>query len=295
MNNPLGIHSYAWLPAWTTGRGIDVIERASRAGYSRVVVPLRDFAAIEPAAIARACESFGIKPTNTANQLPDADLSSLQADVRQRGIERMRHSFKLARDMGSSHVGGVLYGLLGKASAPIAPDNLKYSAESLALLADEASGMGLKLVLEIVNRYESNILNTVDQALAHLRRIGSDNVYLHLDTFHMNIEEAGMLQAIDAALPHLAYFEIDQNHRGLATEGAIDFTPLLGRLFEAGYKGVIGIEAFSNAVTGADIAAGIGIWRDLFSNGDEVAQAGMAVIKSARAAFERPGQATTQP
>ena len=95
--------------------------------------------------------------------------------------------------------------------------------------------MGIRLALEIVNRYESNLINTVEQALELLRRIGSNNVFLHLDTFHMHIEEADMGRALDVALPHLAYFELDQNHRGHPDQGAIDFEPLLTRLFKAGY------------------------------------------------------------
>jgi D-psicose/D-tagatose/L-ribulose 3-epimerase len=111
--------------------------------------------------------------------------------------------------------------------------------------------------------------------------IGSDNVRLHLDTFHMNIEETDPLAAIEQALPHLAYFELDQNHRGRPDRGAIDFTPLLAALFRANYPGLIGVEAFSSRVTGRDVAAIIGIWRDMFEDGNEVARAGASIIRNA--------------
>jgi D-psicose/D-tagatose/L-ribulose 3-epimerase len=98
-------------------------------------------------------------------------------------------------------------------------------------------------------------------------------------TFHVHIEEADMGRALDAALPHLAHFELDQNHRGHPAQGAIDFEPLLARLFEAAYDGIVGIEAFSRNVIGAEIGGAIGIWRDLFDDGDVVAHAGMALIR----------------
>ena len=244
-----------------------------------MVVPLRNFDAIDPPAIARLFERCGMQPLNSANLLPDADLSSLDDDIRARGIARLRQSLRLARDMGSRHVGGVLYGVLRKADRPGTTEQWHHAAQSLAQLADEAKGMGIRLALEIVNRYESNLVNTVAQGIELLRRIGSDNVFLHLDTFHMHIEEADMLGALEAALPHLAYFELDQNDRGRPDRGAIDFGPLLARLFEAGYADIIGIEAFSRSVISAEIGGAIGIWRDLFDDGDIVARSGMALIE----------------
>jgi D-psicose/D-tagatose/L-ribulose 3-epimerase len=126
--------------------------------------------------------------------------------------------------------------------------------------------------------------------------IGSDNVRLHLDTFHMNIEETDPLAGIEQALPHLAYFELDQNHRGRPDRGAIDFTPLLAALFRANYPGLIGVEAFSSRVTGLDVAAIIGIWRDMFEDGNEVARAGAPIIRNAYRDFhaKRPERAARQ-
>jgi D-psicose/D-tagatose/L-ribulose 3-epimerase len=99
----------------------------------------------------------------------------------------------------------------------------------------------------------------------------------------MNIEEDDLFVAIQAALPHLAYFELDQNHRGRPDRGAIDLEAVLAKLLATGYSGIIGVEAFSRAVTGADVAAVIGIWRDMYSNGDEVASSAAALIRRAQA------------
>ena len=281
--NDLSIHSYVWIPHWSTDLGRTAAERAAAAGFHRVVVPLTNQEAIDPPAIARMFEDFGVKPVNTSNQTPDANISSLDAQIRARGLERHRHSLRLARDMGSTHVGGVLYGPLGKASQAASSANANAAAESLGTLAADAKRMGIRLALEIVNRYESNLINTVAQALELVRLSGSDNIYVHLDTFHMNIEEDDLLGAIQTALPHLVYFELDQNHRGRPDRGAIDLETLLVKLLGAGYSGIIGVEAFSRSVTGADVAAVIGIWRDMYSNGDEVASSAAALIRRANA------------
>jgi D-psicose/D-tagatose/L-ribulose 3-epimerase len=284
-HNPTSIHAYVYMPEWSGTRAPAALAAAASAGYTRMVVPLRKFDSVDPPAIARLFEGCGMQPVNSVNLLPDADLSSLDAEIRRRGIERVRQGLRLARDMGSHHVGGVLYGVLRKHDRAAEPDQLQHAAHSLAVLAGEAKAMGIRLALEIVNRYESNLINTVEQALELLRRIDSDNVFLHLDTFHMHIEEADMARAVDAALPHLAYFELDQNHRGHPDQGAIDFEPLLRRLFAAGYGDIVGIEAFSRNVIGAEIGAAIGIWRDLFDDGGVVAHDGMALIRRASQGF----------
>jgi D-psicose/D-tagatose/L-ribulose 3-epimerase len=239
---------------------------------------LRDHSVIDPDAIARTFEEYGITAVVSANLLPEADISSLDSEIRQRGMERHRASFRLARDMGAVHVGGITYSLFGKADRPASDESRKYSADALGTLAEEARPMGLRVAMELLNRYETNMLNTVDQGLAFLRMAGSDNLYLHLDTFHMNIEEVDMMQALKKALPHLAYFELDQNDRGPLDRGQIDFQPLLAFLKNEGYDKLIGVEAFSNAVSGPDIVRGVSAWRDLFRSGDEIAASAARVL-----------------
>jgi D-psicose/D-tagatose/L-ribulose 3-epimerase len=272
------IHSFCWISGWGPDSAKFVAPRAASAGFNHVVVPLRDHSVIDPDAIARTFEEYGITAVVSANLLPEADISSLDSEIRQRGMERHRASFRLARDMGAVHVGGITYSLFGKADRPASDESRKYSADALGTLAEEARPMGLRVAMELLNRYETNMLNTVDQGLAFLRMAGSDNLYLHLDTFHMNIEEVDMMQALKKALPHLAYFELDQNDRGPLDRGQIDFQPLLAFLKNAGYDKLIGVEAFSNAVSGPDIVRGVSAWRDLFRSGDEIAASAARVL-----------------
>jgi D-psicose/D-tagatose/L-ribulose 3-epimerase len=272
------IHSFCWISGWGPDSAKFVAPRAASAGFDHVVVPLRDHSVIDPDAIARTFEEYGITAVISANLLPEADISSLDSEIRQRGMERHRASFRLARDMGAVHVGGITYSLFGKADRPASDESRKYSADALGTLAEEARPMGLRVAMELLNRYETNMLNTVDQGLAFLRMAGSDNLYLHLDTFHMNIEEVDMMQALKKALPHLAYFELDQNDRGPLDRGQIDFQPLLAFLKNEGYDKLIGVEAFSNAVSGPDIVRGVSAWRDLFRSGDEIAASAARVL-----------------
>jgi D-psicose/D-tagatose/L-ribulose 3-epimerase len=280
--NRRSIHSYTWIPRWSTEDGRIAAERAAACGFGHLVIPLRNHEMIEPAAVAKICETNGIRPVTTSPLQADNDISSTDSEVRERGVKRHLAALALARDMGANRMGGVLYSAFGKASRAPTEDNLKAAAEGLHRVAEDAQKKGMVLTLEVVNRYESNLVNTAADAVRLLKMIGVDNVKVHLDTFHMNIEEDSMMGALETALPYLGYFEIDQNHRGLLSRGTIDFSSLLQRLKAAGYDQLVGVEAFSSAISHPDIAAGVAGWRSLFSNGDEVAE-------EARSVFEENG------
>lgn len=278
----VSIHPSVWIPRWTNDAMPTALERASRLGFDRVVVPLRRFQDIDPPAIAKGFESFGIRPLNSCGQTVEENISSDDTQVRQRGRERLRKAVRLARDMGSDHVGGVLYSPIQQFDDVASRENIRHAAEALCSVGEEARSMGVRLALEVVNRYETNMLNTADQGLAFLDLVQCDNVYLHLDTFHMNIEERDMITPLRRAMKRLVYFELDQNNRGSLETGSIDFKPLLAELSQSGYTGIVGIEAFSRSLLAPDLANALSIWRDVFTDGDEVAAQG---IRSIRGAF----------
>jgi D-psicose/D-tagatose/L-ribulose 3-epimerase len=280
--NRRSIHSYTWIPRWSTEDGRVAAERAAACGFGHLVIPLRNHEMIEPAAIAKICETNGIRPVTTSPLQADNDISSTDSEVRERGVARHLAALALARDMGANRMGGVLYSAFGKAARAPTEDNFKAAAEGLHHVAEEARKNGMILTFEVVNRYESNLVNTAADAVRLLKMIGLDNVKVHLDTFHMNIEEDSMMGALETALPYLGYFEIDQNHRGLLSRGTIDFSSPLQRLKAVGYDQLVGVEAFSSAISHPDIAAGVAGWRPLFSDGDEIA-------KEARSIFEANG------
>lgn len=282
-HNPIAIHSSVWLPEWEPLRGTAAVHRAAELGYDLFVVPLRTPETVDAAATEKAFRGSGVRPVNTANQLPDADLSSPDPEIRRRGLERLRLSVRLARDMGSDHVGGVLYGPMRRADEPASDEVRRLSADSLASVAAEAKAAGVRLVLEIVNRYETNLLNTVESAVGFLAEAGSDNLYLHLDTYHMNIEETDLGAAIRLALPHLAYFELGQNHRGALTDGHVPLRDLLTTTLAAGYRGTVGVEAFSRQLLTPKLVASLAIWREVFADGDRLAASAAQLIRSVSA------------
>lgn len=278
----VAIHPAIWTGDFSAEGLAPALDKAAAIGFSHVVVPLRKPEALDPAAIARAFTARGLAPINTAGIGPDSDIGSADPAVQQRGRERLRLLLALARDMGSRQINGVFYAPLMKAAGAPAPGQLERSAAVLAGLAEEAASSGIRLAIELVNRYETNLLNTVAQGLAYLRAAGfPPNLVLHLDTFHMAMEEADMGRAMAEALPHLGYFELDQSHRGALSEGSLDLGALTRRLAGLGYRGMLGIEAFARSPMAPDHADALAIWRDPFADADALARDGLALIRSA--------------
>ena len=273
------IHAYTFISEWTTSLGYQASESAAKMGYNYLVIPLRFPQKIFPSEISLMMEEFNLEPIVTSNSPFSDDVSSIDKDVWNRGMARHRNAFNLARDMGARKVSGILYGAFGKANTRASSENLKRSAEAISILAEEAGKKGLSLSIEIVNRYESNLLNTVQQALEYFSSLNSDKVLLHLDTFHMNIEESNLLGAIKDSLPFLTYFEMNQNNRGSFDQGLIDFNPMFNLLKQEKFSGIIGVEGFSSAISAPLVAGGVCAWRPLFERGEEVAYSAMEIIK----------------
>lgn len=269
--NHRSIHAYTWVPRWNADDGARAIARAAEFGFGHLVIPLKDLSAINATDIARQCEVAGIRPLTTSPLGPHDDISSSDPDIALKGLLRHRVALTTAAELGARHMGGILYSAFGKAAKAATPENFDIAAENLARLAETAAELDVTLLLEVVNRYETNLLTTAARAVDMVRRIGAPNVRVHLDTFHMNIEEDDMMAALETALPYLGYFEIDQNHRGQLSKGTIDFVPYLQRLKDAKYEGLIGVEAFSASIAHPEVAAGVAAWRSMFDSGDVVA------------------------
>jgi len=256
------------------------LDAAARIGYDCVVIPLRRFADIQADRLGREFERRGLVPLNTCGLSPDQDIGADDEASRKRGVAHLMTAVALARDMGSSQIGGVLYGPLGKATQPLSDAAFQRAAETMRHIAEHAQAVGIRLALEVVNRYETPLLYNTTRGLAFLDAVGHPNVFLHLDTFHMSIDEASPFDAIAAATPRLAYFELDQSHRGPAFEGSLDLVTWCRRAASAGYRGVVGVEAFSRQRLAPDHANALAIWQERFSDGDRVAAEFMQVIKA---------------
>ena len=159
-------------------------------------------------------------------------------------------------------------------------------------MAETAAASNITLGLEVVNRYESNVLNTASQAVEMCKRIGAPNVKVHLDVYHMNIEESDMGQAIIETGPYIGYFHTGDSHRGYMGSGSIDLTAVFRALVKADYQGPITFESFSSRVVGQPLEGILGIWRNLWEDSRDLAEHALMYTKAQlKAAQEAKKQA----
>jgi D-psicose/D-tagatose/L-ribulose 3-epimerase len=267
-----------WAPGWDVRQAPPLLERAAELGYTHVVVPVR--AIDDPDAVAALLSRHGLAPLASGSAQPDVDISSDDADVRAAGSARLVEMIAIARDVGADQLGGVLYGPLG-GRGPVTRERFERTAALLGAAAEHAHGQGVQLAFEVLNRYETAIVNTVEQGLALIAASGSEHLRLHLDTFHMNIEESDLVAATVAAVPHLAYLELEQSNRGAFDQGTIPLRAIVEAAVAAGYRGKFGMEAFSAALMPAETAAKLAVWREVFGGDNTIAEDAIALVREA--------------
>jgi D-psicose/D-tagatose/L-ribulose 3-epimerase len=200
----------------------------------------------------------------------------------------------LARDIGATHVCGILYSAFQKYSVPPTPEGIKGSVDVVRRVGEKAKESGITLGMEVVNRYESNVLNTAAQAVEFVKRVSLPNVKVHLDCYHMNIEEADVAAAIRDTGNNLGYFHTGDSHRGYLGSGSIDFSKIFRALVAIDYQGPITFESFSSKVVGQPLEGILGIWRNLWEDSRDLATHAKAYtevqLKSARESIANPGR-----
>lgn len=261
----------------TLPSALDVIVAS---GYTRVVLPPLDPAATDATALRRILAERGIAPiAMSGGQGGAADVSSADADTRAAGAATLRGMVDLAVALGSDQLNGVPYGPFGPSTSATSRGALERAAGEVGRVADYAHDRGVAMTFEVLNRYETSMLNSAAQAVEFVALSGSDHLRIHLDTFHMAIEEPDMSAAIRLALPLLGYLELGQSGRGALSTGAVDIPTVVSAALDDGYIGRWGVEAFSRPVLSEPDADMLAIWRAPYDDGAELAVDAMRVIR----------------
>lgn len=238
-------------------------------GYRRVVLGPIDHSHPGIADLGRRIHDAGLSPITMAVQSPDANVGSSESSVRRRGYDLLRRYIDMSKLMGADQLNGIPYGVHGELRAKPDDRALRRTAELVGDAADEAAAAQVQMTFEVVNRYETSIINTAAQAVQFVEYSGSKRLKIHLDTFHMGIEESDLLGAIAHALPYVGYLELGQSSRGCLSQGALDLKKILQHVQALGYSGRFGVEGFSRATMDGGVADQLRIWNTTFSMAEE--------------------------
>ena len=271
--NPLGLHALVWVGDWTPASAKHAIASTAEIGFDLIEVPLLDPSSIDTAMTRSLLEDHGLGAACSLGLDPNADVSSEDPAAVARGRDLLGQAVDAAAGIGATDLCGVLYSVLAKYPAPISERSRAHVVESMAWLAERAAGSGLRVNLEVVNRYETNVVNTTADMLALIDETGVD-LGIHLDTYHVNIEENGFAgpvrEAADAG--RLRYVHVGESHRGYMGSGTVDFDTFCAALREVEYAGPVVFESFSSAVVHPTLSNQLAVWRNLWVDGEDLAR-----------------------
>jgi len=274
----LGIHSFVWTGGQTQDGLEMALEKSAEHGYRCI-----EFAYLRPELfdldrLAQKAQSLDITIGVTMGLPVDKDVSSEDPDKVKAGKAMLADAVKAVRDIGGDKLGGILYSAHTKYNSQPTAQGWKNSVETINATGDIAKAAGVDLTLELVNRFETNLLNTTAQGLKFLRDCDNDHVTLHMDTFHMQIEEADLAAAIRLAGDKIGYFHIGESNRGYLGDGTIVWEPIFDALLDIGYANDIVFESFSTAVVDESLSLACAIWRDTWTDNDPLAKHAKAFI-----------------
>jgi D-psicose/D-tagatose/L-ribulose 3-epimerase len=267
----LGVHALVWVGGWSPAEAREAIASTAEAGYDLIEIPLLDPSSVDAKDTRRVLDEHGIAAGCSLGLAPETNVSSEDPEAVAAGRRLLNDALEATVDLGADYLGGVLYGVLGRHEAAVSERGYANAVEAMRELSENAAREGVTIGIEVVNRYESNVLNTTAQALTFLDDVGSSNATVHLDTYHMNIEEPGMAAAIEACGDRLGYFHVGESNRGPLGAGTVDFAEAFAALDRIGYDGTITFESFSSAVVSPALTRALCIWRETWDDGMELA------------------------
>jgi sugar phosphate isomerase/epimerase len=224
-------------------------------GYNGVELAIRDPKLVDADALLLVVTQHGLEvpAIGTGQAWGEEGLSFTDPDldVRTAAIQRVYDHVPLAAQTGAVIIIGLLRGIV----KPGVEHEQAYAwlVEALQRCSAAAAAHGVRLVLEPINRYETTLINNVDQGLALIEAVGADNFGLLLDTFHMNIEEPKIEDSIRTAGSHIFHFHVADSNRWYPGAGHIDFGSVMATLRDIGYTGYVSVEAMP--MPGADTCA----------------------------------------
>jgi D-psicose/D-tagatose/L-ribulose 3-epimerase len=280
MAQKFGVHNLIYTPDWTETRGKAAVDSAARLGYDLFEVLMFDPAGFDPVMSRRLIVDAGLEPRLGMALSAAADISSADGETAARGKATVERCLELAVEFGAPGVSGICYAAFNNYPVPPSAVQRIQVIDVLGALDQRAGELGVRLGLEPVNRYESYLVNTIDEAGDIIRTIGGKNLFIHLDTFHMNIEEGDVAGAIERNGKLIGYVHLADNHRAMLGSGSFDFQGLFRALEAVGYTDGYTAEMFSPDILGQDLSGGISIWRGQWSDSESAAAAALAFMRS---------------
>jgi D-psicose/D-tagatose/L-ribulose 3-epimerase len=272
------VHLFLWTERFDES-AIPLIRKAKSMGFDGVEIPMGNLEAINVEKTLEELKKQKMEFLGSVALSLDHDLTSDDEETRRRGKEWMKRCVKVTSELGGDSLCGVIYIAWGKITGRSrTEEEWRRSVEALKEIGRFAQEFGVTLGIEPINRFETYFLNTASDAVKLAKDVGEPNVRVHLDTFHMNIEEKNFYDPIKQTGDLLWHMHCCENDRGIPGTGHVNWDEVFQALSEIDYDRWLVIESFTPEMK--EIAASTAIWRKIAPSADAIASEGLKFLRA---------------
>jgi D-psicose/D-tagatose/L-ribulose 3-epimerase len=275
-----GVDSLIWTEEFTE-KDLPLINKAKDLGFDAIDINVSHPERFPTKAVAKRVKEVGVTPVTSIGLPADSNPISPKAAVRRHAVETLKLMVDINNEIGSKILGGVLYSAWGYLSGKCRTDEeWAWSIEAMKEACKYAKSRDKDLVLAIepVNRFETHFINIAEDAVRYCKEVGTGNIKVHLDSFHMIREETSYAKAVKTCgKEYLGYVHVCENNRGIPGTGQVPWKEFFAALKKTGYDGPLTIESFDPNFE--ELNRLCAIWRKFADTGEELAIKGLANLK----------------
>ncbi|MFI5131746.1 MAG: sugar phosphate isomerase/epimerase family protein [Chitinophagales bacterium] len=280
LNIKYGVSTWLWTSPFTTQLIGELFPKISKMGFDVVEIAVEDPALIDIKKVNSALNDHGLKASICGAFGNSRDLTNESIQVQQNGLAYIESCLDICKEIGVDFFGGPMYSAVGKARM-LGPDQRKaewdLAVKNLQLVCEMAAARNLKIALEPLNRFESDLINNTNDVLRMINDINHPAANVMLDSFHMSIEERDVERAIVSAGDKLIHLQVSENYRGAPGSGQTPWGAYRKGLEKIGYKGIVTIESFTT--DNVELAGAVCFWTPKAESQDAFATEGLRFLK----------------
>ena len=274
-----GVASLIWTEDFTE-KDLPIIEKAKSLGFDVIDINIAHPDRFPTEAAKDTIKETGIGVVTTIGMPQEANIIHPDAKIRQQGVDTLKKLVDINLEIGSNIIAGVIYASWGYITGkPRTEEEWKWSVQSMREVAEYALNAGdVVLAIEPVNRFETHFINIAEDAVRYCKEVGTGNMKILLDAFHMIREETSFTEAVETCgSDYLGYVHVCENNRGIPGTGLVPWKEFFTALKKIDYQGIMSIESFDPGFE--ELNRLCAIWRNFADTGEELAVQGLKNLK----------------
>lgn len=275
-----GVTTWLWTSPFTTKSIPEIFSKIAEMGFDAVEIAVEDPQLIDADAVRKGLQEYGLQAIVCGAFGPSRDLTNDDTAIQENCFAYIRSCLDLCNAWETSFLAGPMYSAVGKARMVTAEQRKKewdLAVKNLHTVCEMAAARNLKIALEPLNRFESDLVNTTSDVIHLIDNISHPAAKIMLDSFHMNIEEPDIEKAIISAGDKLIHFQVSENYRGTPGTGQTRWDACKRGLEAINYKGIVSIESFTPE--NKELAGAVCFWHPMAESQDKFASEGLQFLK----------------